>query len=182
MIKSKRAQTFGHFFRLFWLLCETDFQSCCLYARINISWIFYAFTGRYGDAHRIDLQLQIQISTEISHVQIMCAIFWILLYISKKEVSKDHNVPQMEERLQSSPSYLKQMERAHKIYGKQCWKLLTPQDQTNIIQRGWRIHLKNDWYDCVKCLHVHVARYLVQDVDWAAKKEERQVASLEVVM
>eukprot|EP00579_Thalassiosira_antarctica_P016907 CAMPEP_0201934760 /NCGR_PEP_ID=MMETSP0903-20130614/34248_1 /ASSEMBLY_ACC=CAM_ASM_000552 /TAXON_ID=420261 /ORGANISM="Thalassiosira antarctica, Strain CCMP982" /LENGTH=433 /DNA_ID=CAMNT_0048475033 /DNA_START=28 /DNA_END=1326 /DNA_ORIENTATION=- len=106
-------------------------------------------------------------------------------FISKIEISKDNGVVKMEERLRSSPSFLSQMERAHKSYGKHRWELLTPQDQTNIMQRGWKaaldesrgvagIRLKNDRYDCVKCLHAHAAHYLAQVSELTAEEEEKQ--------
>ena len=98
--------------------------------------------------------------------------------ISKLEISKTHNVPSMEARLRSSPAYIEQMKLAHKSYGQKRWELLTPQDQTNVIERGWKsalddsrgvagIRLKNDRYDCVKCLHAHAAHYLAQVAEWA---------------
>mmetsp|Transcript_20644 Transcript_20644/g.44844 ORF Transcript_20644/g.44844 Transcript_20644/m.44844 type:complete len:463 (-) Transcript_20644:147-1535(-) len=103
--------------------------------------------------------------------------------ISKLEISKDHNVPTMEKRLRSSPSNLRQMERAHKSYGTKRWELLTPEDQTNILSRGWKaalddtrgvagIRLKNGRYDCVKCLHAHAAHYLAQVAEWAVERED----------
>lgn len=97
--------------------------------------------------------------------------------ISKLEISKDHNVAKMEERLRSSPDHLRQMERAHKSYGRQRWEILTDEDKANIIQRGWKssldetrgvagIYLKEGRYDCVKCLHAHAAHYLAQVAEW----------------
>jgi len=114
--------------------------------------------------------------------------------ISKLEISKHHNVPQMEAKLRSSPSYLEQMERAHKSYGRRRWELLTPADQSNIVARGWQsalgegrgvagIRLAKERYDCVKCLHAHAAHYLAQVEEWVlaagAKKKKSKVEGKE---
>jgi len=90
-------------------------------------------------------------------------------YISKLEISKEFNVPKMEQRLRSSPSHLSQMERAHESYGSKRWELLTPADRANIEKRGWKGALDERRgvagirrRDCVKCLHAHAAHYLAQ--------------------
>lgn len=109
-------------------------------------------------------------------------IYWLTspklrILISQMELSKDNNVPTMEARLRSSQSYLDQMERSHKSYGKSRWELLTPQDKDSVRQRGWEnalderrgvagISLKKGRFDCVKCLHAHVAHYLAQVAEW----------------
>ena len=95
------------------------------------------------------------------------------ILISKMELSKENNVQTMEKRLRTSQDYLNQMERAHKSYGTSRWNLLTPQDKESVRQRGWEnalderrgvagISLSKGRFDCVKCLHAHVAHYLAQ--------------------
>ena len=95
------------------------------------------------------------------------------ILISKMELSKDNSVQTMEQRLRSSQDNLNQMERAHQSYGRSRWNLLTPQDKESVMQRGWEnalderrgvagISLTKGRFDCVKCLHAHVAHYLAQ--------------------
>jgi hypothetical protein len=95
------------------------------------------------------------------------------ILISKMELSKDNGVQTIEQRLRSSQDYLNQMERAHKSYGRSRWELLTPKDKERVMQRGWEnalderrgvagISLTKGRFDCVKCLHGHVAHYLAQ--------------------
>lgn len=104
------------------------------------------------------------------------------ILISQMELSKDNNVQTMEARLRSSQSYLDQMERAHESYGRTRWELLTSQDKESVVQRGWGnalderrgvagISLKKGRFDCVKCLHAHVAHYLAQVAEW--EEEEK---------
>ena len=109
-------------------------------------------------------------------------MFWLTspklrILISKMELSKTNNVQTMEQRLRSSQSHLDQMERAHKSYGRSRWELLTPQDKESVLSRGWEnalderrgvagISLVKERYDCVKCLHAHVAHYLAQVAEW----------------
>jgi hypothetical protein len=113
-------------------------------------------------------------------------LFWLTspklrTLISKMELSKENNVQTMEERLRSSQDNLNQMERAHKSYGRLRWELLTPQDKECVVQRGWEnalderrgvagISLTRGRFDCVKCLHAHVAHYLAQVAE--CEKEE----------
>ena len=94
----------------------------------------------------------------------------------------------MERRLKSSAVYLEQMERAHKSYGKSRWELLTDEDRTEVLKRGWgealgvergvagirpkksKDNIGNDGvkltWDGVKCLHAHAAHYLAQVEEW----------------
>ena len=110
--------------------------------------------------------------------------------ISKLELSKEYNVQCLETKLRSSPMYLQQMKRAHESYGTTRYELLTNNDRTKIIQRGWKNALdetrgvagirlnKNSGrggvvgYDCVKCLHAHAAHYLAQVAEWEEEEEE----------
>lgn len=106
-------------------------------------------------------------------------------YISKMELSKENNVQTMERRLRSSQEYLDQMKRAHASYGKARWGLLTPQDRESVIQRGWGnalderrgvagINLSRGRFECVKCLHAHVAHYLAQIAEWEEEQDEEE--------
>ena len=83
------------------------------------------------------------------------------------------------------------MKRAHESYGTTRYELLTNNDRTKIIQRGWKnaldetrgvagIRLNNNsgrgrgggvGYDCVKCLHAHAAHYLAQVAEWEEEEE-----------
>ncbi len=101
-------------------------------------------------------------------------------YISRIELSKTHNVQQMERRLQSSPSHLSQMKRAHKSYGETRWSLLTSSDKQNVLDRNWGgaidatrgvAGIRESRWHCVKCLHAHAAHYLAQVAEW--EMEER---------
>eukprot|EP00985_Skeletonema_marinoi_P014952 scaffold7644_cov121-Skeletonema_marinoi.AAC.1 len=105
------------------------------------------------------------------------------ILISKMELSKDNNVQTMEQRLRSSQDNLDQMERAHKSYGRSRWELLTPQDKKSVMQRGWEnalderrgvagISLVKGRFDCVKCLHAHVAHYLAQVAEWEEESQD----------
>lgn len=101
-------------------------------------------------------------------------------YISRIELSKTHNVQQMERRLQSSPSYLSQMRRAHKSYGEKRWELLIPLDRKNVLERNWGgaidatrgvAGIRESRWHCVKCLHAHAAHYLAQVAEWEMERE-----------
>jgi len=105
------------------------------------------------------------------------------ILISKMELSKDNNVQTMEQRLRSSQDNLDQMERAHKSYGRSRWELLTTQDKKSVMQRGWEnalderrgvagISLVKGRFDCVKCLHAHVAHYLAQVAEWEEESQD----------
>jgi len=101
-------------------------------------------------------------------------------YISRIELSKTHNVQQMERRLQSSPDHLFQMKRAHKSYGEKRWELLTPLDRENVLDRNWGgaidatrgvAGIRESRWNCVKCLHAHAAHYLAQVAEWEMERE-----------
>eukprot|EP00986_Skeletonema_menzelii_P014955 scaffold10663_cov203-Skeletonema_menzelii.AAC.5 len=107
------------------------------------------------------------------------------ILISKMELSKNNNVQTMEQRLRSSQAHLDQMERAHKSYGRSRWELLTAQDKESVLQRGWEnalderrgvagISLVKGRFDCVKCLHAHVAHYLAQVAEWEEEWKDRE--------
>ena len=95
----------------------------------------------------------------------------------------------MEQRLCSSPTYLQQMERAHKSYGKQRWALLTKEDQENVLQRGWGDALsekrgvagiRGGRWNSVKCLHAHAAHYLAQVAEWEEEQKNGGKANIKL--
>lgn len=93
-------------------------------------------------------------------------IYWLTCPILKTLISLlEHNqyIKIFEERLQSSSSFLSDMQQAHASYGKFRWEMLTNQDK----DLGWKeclgesrgvAGLRNAHR--IKCLHTHAAHYL----------------------
>lgn len=86
---------------------------------------------------------------------------------SKLELGDTHNATIMERRLQNDQESRESMERAHKAYGEERWKLLIDSDVKLLEERKWEASVGAERGVAgirnpkgVKCLHAMLAHYL----------------------
>ena len=97
-------------------------------------------------------------------------MYWLTCPILKNIISLlEHKqyIKQFEEKLQSSQDFISDMQLAHNNYGRTRWEMLTDDDQSYVVNRGWKACLGEDRgvaglrnVHTIKCLHTHAAHYL----------------------
>mmetsp|Transcript_7061 Transcript_7061/g.10560 ORF Transcript_7061/g.10560 Transcript_7061/m.10560 type:complete len:243 (+) Transcript_7061:103-831(+) len=110
-------------------------------------------------------------------------MIWMSCPILKSKISKlegEGYISEFQERLvnesgdpsptsTSSPSYLRQMETAHRLYANERWDRLTDEDKAIVERNGWSDSLGSEVgvagirdFSSVKCLHCHYAHFLAR--------------------
>ena len=98
-------------------------------------------------------------------------LYWLCdssLITRVSAIESDGGVARIQDKLQGSSIALDAMRSCHHAYAQERWSLLTETFVEYVDNAGWKGALLDtgvagirDW-DCVKCLHTHLAHYLAR--------------------